>query len=288
MGQKIHGVSPGLPMMSAALSGVNGEVTPRPQMYVRPIVDDHFVVGFEARVDMPLSSVIVGACGPHAAPTDVAMAALHRAPVASQALVGACRGAARLGEESQFVDEDVLDRVEAIGCYVSGWSIGEIEEEFGPEHALAAHEVGRGFFKMLGRGLKKVALPLASKMVQFVPGVGPIASTALDQGMKIIDAASRGGKRRRHHRGSSSAPMVYQPSVAECARILAKAHGVVGEEEVGRFRFGKAFRHVLMPHTLLTDHLPKGARAVLDPAGALSHRMTRRKRRHRRHHHRGH
>ena len=45
------------------------------------------------------------------------------------------------------------------------------------------------FFKSISRGLKKMAQPLASiasKAVQFVPGIGPIASTALDMAAKML------------------------------------------------------------------------------------------------------
>jgi hypothetical protein len=40
-------------------------------------------------------------------------------------------------------------------------------------------------------------------------------------------------------------------------------------EEVGRMKFGKIFKHIMMPHTILTDRMPKGLSRVLDPSGFI-------------------
>jgi hypothetical protein len=323
----------GLPMMHRIERGlVNGVEVQRPQFSLRPIVERGIVVGFQSRIDLPWDILSEGG-----GKLDAAMAALHRAPVASQAIVGACRGAVRLGEESEFVAPEVLERVEAVGHYIDGVPIEEIYEAYGPEHGLAAEQVGAAFFKMLGRGLKKIALPIASKVLQFIPGVGPVASTALDMGAKGIEAAVKAGKAAKKRRLAATANITSPGassliSPAECVRILANAHGVrvgddvLGEEEleegmvvvgedgdvyevvgaddetvflapvtideqlesegniseVGRFKFGKVFKKILMPHTLITDRIKsKGLRRVLDPSSFVHENLGRRKRKHR-------
>lgn len=301
MGRKgVHGVNGcGLAAMGPVSSvvGAAGELIQRPQISARPIVSRGEIVGFEARVDMPFE---VGACP--AANDGAAFAALSRSGVARQSIVGACRGAVRLAEESDMVDGDVIDRVEVIGHYIAGVPIEQLREIYGDEHALAAEQVGAGFFKMLGRGIKKVALPLTKKLVQFIPGVGPIASTALDMGEGIIKGAINKGKRNRSRVVSpahnplivSPESNIVAPNVREIIRALAAHHGmtvhghdavIVGEDdggdlhEVGRFKFGKVFKRVLMPHTFITDKLPKGMRRVLDPTSLVHDNVGRRRRR---------
>lgn len=344
MGKNREGVSGcRLPLMRPFERGVvSGIEVQRPQFSLRPVLSRGEVVGFQARIDMPWNVM-----GQDETPLEAAMAALHRAPVASQAIVGACRGAVRLGEESEFVDDAVLERIEAIGEYIDGEDIEEIRRLYGDEHALAAQQVGAGFFKMLGRGLKKVALPIASKLVQFIPGVGPVASTALDMGAKGIEAAVKAGNKRRRARASvttatnvTTATPGGLVSPSECVRILAQAHGVrvgadvmgdvlgdddadgeivvgedgelyavVGEDddhvylahmpnvdgnledelevegrihEVGKFKFGKIFKKVLMPHTLITDRIKsKALRRVLDPSSFVHEGIGRRRKRRR-------
>lgn len=299
MGQKKQGVSGcGLAAMgpTSSVVGEDGALIQRPQISARPIISRGEIVGFEARVDMPFE---VGACPKGA--DGAAFAALARSGVASQSIVGACRGAVRLAEESDMVDGDVIDRVEVIGHYIAGVPLEQLREIYGDEHALAAEQVGAGFFKMLGRGLKKVALPITKKLVQFIPGVGPIASTALDMGEGMIKSALKGGKRRRP---APQAPLIHappsqilQPNIQELVKALAQYHGVkvhgedaviVGEDdgsdlhEVGKIKFGKIFKRVLMPHTFITDKLPKGMRRVLDPTSLVHDNVGRRKRRRRR------
>jgi hypothetical protein len=74
--------------------------------------------------------------------------------------------------------------------------LDEIAELYGNTHAQAAGEVLDGFsFKKLAKGALKTGLkfaPMASKLVQFVPGVGPIASSALDIAAKGAQALSKG------------------------------------------------------------------------------------------------
>lgn len=338
MGRNREGVSGcGLPLMRPFERGVvSGLEVQRPQFSLRPILERGEVIGFGARVDMPWNVM-----GEFQTPLEAAMAALHRAPVASQAIVGACRGAVRLGDASGFVDDAVIERIEAIGEYIDGEDIDEIRRIYGEEHALAAEQVGAGFFKMLGRGLKKVALPIASKLAQFIPGVGPVVSTAIDMGGKGIEAAVKAGKRRRQAQASlaTAASASSVPggllSPAECVRILAQTHGVkvagedvmgpgdmvvgedgeiyavVGEDsenvflehcpsvdgnleeqleaegrihEVGKFKFGKVFKKILMPHTLITDRIKsKALRRVLDPSSFVHENLGRRRKRRRRH-----
>lgn len=301
MGRKtVHGVSgSGLPAMGpiSSVVGDEGEIIQRPQLSARPIVSRGEIVGFEARVDMPFE---VGACP--SAKDGAAFAALARSGVASQSIVGACRGAVRLAEESDMVDGDVIDRVEVIGHYIAGVPLERLREIYGDEHALAAEQVGAGFFKMLGRGLKKVALPLTKKLVQFIPGIGPIASTALDMGEGIVKGAIKSGKKRRSNIiAPSHKPLivptsrgVVPPDIENIIRALAQYHGmtvhgddavIVGEDdggelhEVGKIKFGKVFKRILMPHTFITDKLPKGMRRVLDPTSLVHDNVGRRRKR---------
>lgn len=313
--------APVLQPMVQGCSTVSGEDFVMPHFAARPVLDQYGqVVGFDARVDIPWHHT------PADFGEDIAMATLHSAPVATQAVVGALAGASQIAHHSGLIDDGVIDRVDAIREWVEGLEDGAdpeelmqyLEDKYGPEHAQAAEVVGAGFFKSLGRIVKKVALPIASKLVQFIPGVGPVASTAIDMGLKGIDAATKAGGRRKRRRSGGQAkivsPMiaqastvpangVYQPSPAECARILAQTFQVSGDdiyydqvsgdyyvaeddgeefeeedEEVGRrhgrkrrkFRFGKVFKKILMPHTLITDRIKsKAMRRILDPSSFI-------------------
>jgi hypothetical protein len=57
---------------------------------------------------------------------------------------------------------------------------------YGYENAIAAQQVVGSFFGKLGRFVKKSAMPLLSKGLAFIPGVGPVASMALDAGSKLL------------------------------------------------------------------------------------------------------
>jgi hypothetical protein len=182
MGQKTMGVvGAGLPsMMRQPASVVGGSFLARPQLALRPLIDRPGTEpeAWQARADLPWHWL------PGKSPTDVAMVSLHASPVSSEAIVGACEGLLELGEAND-VDDDVLDRVSAISAACDGVNFEDIEDEYGPEHALAAGQLVGSFFgsfgRKLGRMVKRInPLKLASQAVTFIPGVGPVAHMALD------------------------------------------------------------------------------------------------------------
>ncbi|HWO12535.1 MAG TPA: hypothetical protein VNN80_23725 [Polyangiaceae bacterium] len=211
-GSGVHGAV--VPVMfgppdAGAVSG--GTYVSRPQLAMRPLRSRNGEVeAWQARADLPWH------WEPETpSPTDLAMVSLHRTPVSSQALVGACRGAVRLAEASGFADEDDLDRVSAIADCCEGASWEELAEEYGPDHATAAGALVGSFFGGLKRSVKKlatkrgianmamlpfggrrvvqklapIALPLASKALPFVPGVGPAAALALQYATPMLQRA---------------------------------------------------------------------------------------------------
>ncbi len=201
-GKRRPGVrAPVLAPMSASVGhSVSGELVQMPQLAARPIFTlDGEIEAWDARADIPWIH------SPSDFGQDAAMATLHRAPVASQAVVGALIHGCDLAELSGVVDDEVINRADAIREYIQGLEDGADEQEivsyisgvYGPEHAMAAHVVGAGFFKKLGRMVKKAALPILKKTVQFIPGVGPVVSTALDVAEAGVKEAIKAGKKRK-------------------------------------------------------------------------------------------
>lgn len=189
-------VAPGVfgaavPFMLPPSAVVGGAYEIRPSIAVRPVYGE-----LQARADLPWQwhehEVLDK---PNA--NDIAMTALHTAPVASTALVGAIDDAIRLANCCGAGDPEHIARLSAIADGCEGATYEELAELYGPDHARAAAVAVVGIFgglKKLGRGIGKLAkgaLPIVSKGLQFVPGVGPIASTALDAGSKVL----RGGRR---------------------------------------------------------------------------------------------
>jgi hypothetical protein len=204
-GHAVHGAV--LPIMHAPAAVVGGELVVRPSLALRPHPS-----GWQARVDLPWHNDIDG----EATPSDYAMAALHTAPVAMTALVGALEGAVVLGEAGGFAIDEHLARLEAISDAVQGCDPDELVRRYGPEHAAAAAQIVGSWFGdafkavtspvtsavkfvqnpslknlahivtdpvtstlRVARPLAQVVKPLAP-LVRFVPGVGPVAATALD------------------------------------------------------------------------------------------------------------
>jgi hypothetical protein len=179
-----------LPLMMAPQSSVvGGEVGTyviRPQIALRPIRG-----AMQARADLPWYWREHLTDQP--SPTDYAMTALHTAPTAATALTGAINGVLELGECAGFACEGDMERLSAIADACSGVSLAELREMYGDEQAMAAHHVVGSFWSALKSVVSPVAnfvAPLASKAIQFIPGVGPIASTAFDL---TKSALSRGG-----------------------------------------------------------------------------------------------
>lgn len=171
--------APHVAPMPTSRSAVVGAYIVRPQIAMRPVYGQ-----FQARADLPWNwREHLDLDKP--TPTDYAMTALHTAPVASTALVGAICGALKTAEAANAGDPEHLDRLAAIAEYVQGVHPDEIAEVYGIDHLEAAEAVVGSFWGGLKNIVKSVA-PIASKAISFVPGVGPIASTALDVATSLI------------------------------------------------------------------------------------------------------
>lgn len=214
----IHGAV--VPPMMPRSSVVGGTYIARPQLAMRPVVDplSNEVEAWQARTDLPWHA------GPGNSPADVAMVSLHASPVSSQALVGALEGAITLGAVNR-ASEEHLDRLRCLSDMIQGADWEDCAGEYGEELANAAsHVVGRlfrrggmkRFFK--GKVFKTLVNPLRiipggkmldpgrllrsklvrqglSKGLQFIPGVGPIASSAFDAAAPMLQRAIA---QRRH------------------------------------------------------------------------------------------
>ncbi|HET7378503.1 MAG TPA: hypothetical protein VFJ24_00545 [Gaiellales bacterium] len=170
------------PLMYGPTRNEVGAYIVRPQIAMKPVRG-----AFQARADLPWMWREHLDDPPTA--SDYAMTVLHTAPVASTALTGCLDGAVRFAEVVGFSCEEHLDKLAAISDRAAGLGYAEIANAYGHETAQRAEEVVGSLFGGLGRMLKKVASPLASiasKAVQFVPGVGPIASMAIDQAAKML------------------------------------------------------------------------------------------------------
>jgi len=150
-----------LPLMCAPGAGVDGAYILRPQLALKPSPN-----GWHARADLPWNWELA----PDAKPSDAqySMAALHQAPIASTALVGAIDGAIRLGEICGAADEDHLERLRCCSDYAAGMPLHELAHEYGHEHARAAHAVVGSFWSHI----KKLASPIAHAVT------APITSAA--------------------------------------------------------------------------------------------------------------
>jgi len=188
MGQPHGIIGASLPVMWAPPPGgaVSGAYIIRPQLALRPVRG-----GVQARADMPWHWREHLEDEP--TPTDYAMTTLHTAPVAStaltgvleaaaEAIVGACEGACELGNAAGYAHPDHIDRLCAIADACEGADFEELESTYGPEHARAAQQVVGSFFGSIAKGMGHAfhtALPIASNLVDFIPGVPPGAGKTL-------------------------------------------------------------------------------------------------------------
>lgn len=168
-----------LPVMRERVHGVGGAFIATPHLALRPVADRHGQVeAWQARADLPWH----WQPGQIASRSDVAMASLHQSPVSDQAVIGAVRGAFRLGMASGgFADPEHLKRMSAIAEACEGVPWEDIAEAYGAEHANAAGAIVGSFFgkafKKLGKvakgGLKFITKnPLAKLATSFIPGAG--------------------------------------------------------------------------------------------------------------------
>lgn len=186
-----------LPTMAELTNSVSGVEVQLPHLAARPRFDaDGYHIGWDARADIPWIH------GPR--PYDAAMAALHSAPMASQAVVGALRHGADIGYVSGMVDEAVLRRAEIMADILSGVPPVELLGAYPEDEIVSGQEQAVGFLDDLAN--------IASKVVSFIPGVGPIASLAIDAGRGIAKAASGGGAK----------PMPVPPQAMNIANDVAQ------------------------------------------------------------------
>jgi hypothetical protein len=206
--------------MMPRASVVGGTYIARPQLALRPVLDplSDEIEAWQARTDLPWHA------GPGTSPADIAMVSLHASPVSSQALVGALEGAITLGS-CNGADDEHLDRLRCLSDMCQGATYEDCAGEYGDEIADAAtHVVGRLFRRggmkrfLKGKVFKTLVNPLRiipggkmldpgnllrskllrkglSKGLQFIPGVGPIASTAFDAAAPSLQRLIA----RRHH-----------------------------------------------------------------------------------------
>ena len=205
---------------AVSVHGINGEVgtfIDMPQLALRPVSDrDGQLESWQARADLPW----------HAAPpgdsaADIAMVTLHRSPVSSQAIVGAVRGAFRMGLING-ADPEQLKRLSALADACEGASWEEIAGTYGPEHAAAAEQVIGSFFGKALRGLKKVAKgvvkPLAKAALSAVPG-GGLVTAAFNAASPTLKKSVM--KQKHVHPSTRQAVQVVPPPAA--ARSAARA-----------------------------------------------------------------
>lgn len=227
-GRPVHGVRGAVqpPMFPRAVVG--GTYIARPQLALRPVVDrlSNEIEAWQARTDLPWHA------SAGSSPDDVAMVSLHASPISSQALVGALEGAIVIGR-CNGADPEHLDRLRAVSDMCQGATWEDVAEVYGAEHADAAGAVVGSFFKKLfkpknllkfalnpmrvlpggkmldpGRLLKsKMFRGVVSKGLQFIPGVGPIASSAFDAASPMLQSAlSRLDHQRPEQRGGGGMP----------------------------------------------------------------------------------
>jgi len=201
-----------VPVMHEPSHDVGGSFIATPHLALRPIADRFGQVeAWQARADLPWHY------GPGKGPGDVAMASLHQSPVSDQAIVGAVRGAYRLGVSSGFADPAHCQRLAAIAAACEGADWLEMADEYGPEAATAAGQIVGSFFGKALKRLKKLASPLMKAGLSFVPG-GGLAAAA-------FNAASPALKHALVHEHHVSPEVRRQPVLVAPESRAARGNG---------------------------------------------------------------
>lgn len=163
-----------LPLMFRSTHDVSGAYIATPHLALRPLHDRQGQVeAWQARADLPWH------WEPGTSPQDVAMVSLHQSPVSDQAVVGAVRGAFRIGLHGGCADPEHLKRLSAIADACDGYSWEELTHRYGPDHASAAGAVVGSFFGKAFKKLGKIAKGVAKGAISFVPG-GNVALSAFN------------------------------------------------------------------------------------------------------------
>jgi len=130
---------------------------------------------WEARADTPWQNTAYG------------LASLSRAPVAAPALVGAILGSVRAAHCAGVAEPAHLDALMALAGILDGHDPEEVAEIYGDDETEHAKAIVKGIVRGLSFGKIFHAFePLTAKLVSFIPGVGPIAASALDITDKLV------------------------------------------------------------------------------------------------------
>jgi hypothetical protein len=166
-----------VPFMQPPAAVVGGVYMMRPTLAATLLDPTNPYSAARARADIPW----FWPKGPHdpITPGNIAMATLHSAPVANTALTGAIDGALELALSGGYADQEHIDSVCCVGDCLEGVDYQDLVQTYGEQHANRAVQIVGSFFGGLAHMVTQ-ALPIASKALQFVPGIGPVASTALD------------------------------------------------------------------------------------------------------------
>jgi len=178
-GAAIYGACPPVcsPMVLPSSSVVGAVAEWRPMLAARPLTVNGRPAGWEARVDVP-----TGVMKEEWTQNDWALSALNRAPIPSTALTGALAGACLVGDESALIDPRHRGKLLAVAGLLDGDDPEHVARMYGGENLVGALEVVGALESVgfnFGKLFNKLA-PLVSKVVRFIPFVGPVASTALD------------------------------------------------------------------------------------------------------------
>ena len=166
-----------VPLMAPPSAVVGGAYIMRPSLAATLVNPGDPYSPIRSRTDIPW----FWQKGPHdpITPGNIAMSTLHTAPVASSALTGCIEGACELALAGEYADEEHLDSVCCIADAIEGADYHDLVNIYGEQAANKAVQVVGSFFGGLAHMVTK-ALPMASKALQFIPGIGPVASQALD------------------------------------------------------------------------------------------------------------
>lgn len=211
-----------VPQMFAPRHDV-GSYIAMPHLALRPLPNRYGQPeAWQARADLPWHWA-----PPGNSPVDVAMASLHASPVSDQAVVGAVRGAYRLGVSAGAHPEQ-LARLAAIAHACQGATWEDLAEQYGDHHATAAGEIVGSFFgKMLkgigkvAKGALKLASPLVGPALSIIPG-GGIAKMALDAASPALRGLMTSGK---HRSPAQRQALALTPSQAAPMRASSASYG---------------------------------------------------------------
>jgi hypothetical protein len=193
---------PTVPLMFPTRHAVGGTFIATPHLALRPVADRHGQLeSWQARADLPWH------WRPGDSPAETAMVSLHQSPVASNAIVGAVRGAFRVGLASGTAHPEHLRRLSAIADACEGCSWEELARLYGPQHADAAAVVVGSFFgkafKRLGK-IAKGAVKFAAPALSLIPG-GSIATAAFNM---ASPALKKSVLQQKHVRPVQRKPLV--------------------------------------------------------------------------------